>query len=56
MGLWSDIVDVLREAIFAYAQISNGNLACGIMAVTFLARLALLPLTLRLARPISPAS
>ena len=50
MGLWSDVVDVLREAIFAYAQMSNGNLACGIMAVTFLARLALLPLTLRLAR------
>ena len=49
MGLWSDVVDVLREAIFAYAQMSNGNLACGIMAVTFLARLALLPLTLRLA-------
>ena len=50
MGLWSDVVDVLREAIFAYAHMSNGNLACGIMAVTFLARLALLPLTLRLAR------
>jgi YidC/Oxa1 family membrane protein insertase len=50
MGLWSDVVEVLREAIFAYAQMSNGNLACGIMAVTFLARLALLPLTLRLAR------
>jgi YidC/Oxa1 family membrane protein insertase len=50
MALWSEIVDVLREAIFAYAQMSNGNLAYGIMAVTFLARLALLPLTLRLAR------
>ena len=50
MALWSGVVDVLREAIFAYAQMSHGNLAYGIMAVTFLARLALLPLTLRLAR------
>ncbi|OFW44175.1 MAG: hypothetical protein A3J29_08015 [Acidobacteria bacterium RIFCSPLOWO2_12_FULL_67_14b] len=43
-------IDLLREAIFAYAQVSHGNLAYGIMAVTFLARLALFPLTLRLAR------
>jgi YidC/Oxa1 family membrane protein insertase len=49
MLLWSHTVDVIREAMFAYAQISNGNVAYGIMAVTFLARLALLPLTIRLA-------
>ena len=49
MLLWSHTVDVIREAMFAYAQISNGNVAYGIMAVTFLARLALLPLTIKLA-------
>ena len=50
MLLWNHIVDVIRESMFAYAQISNGNNAYGIMAVTFLARLALFPLTLRLAK------
>jgi YidC/Oxa1 family membrane protein insertase len=50
MLLWSHTVDVIRESMFAYAQISNGNIAYGIMAVTFLARLALFPLTLRLAK------
>jgi YidC/Oxa1 family membrane protein insertase len=49
MLLWSHTVDVIREAMFAYAQISNGNVAYGIMVVTFLARLALLPLTIKLA-------
>ena len=50
MLLWSHTVDILRESMFAYAQMSNGNIAYGIMAVTFLARLALFPLTLRLAK------
>src|SRR5262245_24024425 len=50
MLLWNNIVDVIRESMFAYAQVSNGNIAYGIMAVTFLARLALFPLTLRLAK------
>jgi YidC/Oxa1 family membrane protein insertase len=50
MEMWIQAVEVIRESIFAYAQVSNGNLAYGIMAVTFLARLALFPLTLRLAR------
>jgi len=49
-GLWDQAVDVLREAIFAYAYLFNGNLGAGILAVTFLARLAMLPITLRLAR------
>jgi YidC/Oxa1 family membrane protein insertase len=49
MLLWSHTVDVIREAMFAYAQISNGSVAYGIMAVTFFARLALLPLTIKLA-------
>jgi YidC/Oxa1 family membrane protein insertase len=50
MVLWEQVVNVLRESIFAYAQACNGNLGTGILAVTFLARLALLPLGLRVAR------
>src|SRR6266850_4395286 len=50
MLLWDQSVDVLREAIFAYAQLCHGNLGAGILAVTFLARLALLPLGIRIAR------
>jgi YidC/Oxa1 family membrane protein insertase len=47
---WDHAVDILRESIFAYAQACNGNLGLGILIVTFLARLALLPLGIRLAR------
>jgi YidC/Oxa1 family membrane protein insertase len=50
MILWHQVVDVLREAIFAYAQVCHGNIGYGIIAVTFLARLALFPLMLRVAR------
>jgi YidC/Oxa1 family membrane protein insertase len=48
--MWEQIVDVLRESMLAYAQLFNGNLGYGILVVTFLARLALLPLGLRLAK------
>jgi YidC/Oxa1 family membrane protein insertase len=47
---WDQIVDVLRESMLAYAQVCNGNLGYGILIVSFLARLALLPLGLRLAK------
>ena len=50
MTVWNQVVEVLRESIFAYAQLNNGNLGVGILAVSFLARMALFPLTLRLAR------
>jgi YidC/Oxa1 family membrane protein insertase len=50
MGVWVQIVEVLRESMLAYAQVSNGNLGYGILIVTFLARMALLPLTLRLTK------
>jgi YidC/Oxa1 family membrane protein insertase len=49
-AIWDQSVDVLKEAMLAYAYLFNGNLGAGILAVTFLARLALLPVTLRLAR------
>lgn len=50
MLVWDQIVVVLRESIFAYAQLFNGNLGAGILAVSFMARLALLPLGVHLAR------
>jgi YidC/Oxa1 family membrane protein insertase len=52
-GAWDQIVDTLRESMIAYAYVFNGNYGAGILAVTFLARLALLPITLRLARVVS---
>jgi YidC/Oxa1 family membrane protein insertase len=50
MMVWDQSIEILRESIFAYAQACNGNLGAGILAVTFLARLALLPLGIRIAR------
>src|SRR5262245_62111908 len=50
MWLWNESIDVLRESMLAYAQVCNGNLGYGILIVTFLVRLALLPLGLRLAK------
>ena len=50
MPFWNEIVEVLRESIFAYAQACNGNLGAGILAVTFLLRTALLPLGIHAAR------
>ncbi len=50
MIVWEQCVDLLRAAIFAYAQACGGNLGIGIVAVTFLVRMAMFPLTLRLAR------
>lgn len=50
MLFWDQSIEILRESILAYAQLCNGSLGCGILLITFLARLALLPLGLRLAR------
>jgi YidC/Oxa1 family membrane protein insertase len=50
MLFWNQLVEILRESIFAYAQICNGSLGWGILVVTFLARMALAPLGIRLAR------
>lgn len=48
--LWDQSVEILRQSIFAYAQACNGNLGAGILAVTFLARLALVPLGIRISK------
>ncbi|MGO9111141.1 MAG: YidC/Oxa1 family membrane protein insertase [Thermoguttaceae bacterium] len=50
MVVWDQCVDLLRAAIFAYSQACGGNLGIGIVAVTFLVRMAMFPLTLHLAR------
>jgi len=50
MALWEQLVGILREAIFAYTLTGHGNIGAGIAIVTLLARLALLPLAIRLAR------
>ena len=50
IAMWNQIADILTNAILAYAQVFNGNLGAGILVVTFLARLALVPITVRLGR------
>jgi YidC/Oxa1 family membrane protein insertase len=50
VSLWNEVVELLREGIFAYAQASHGNLGAGIVGVTFLVRMALLPLGIHVAR------
>ena len=50
MAGWEQFIDLFRAAIFASSQACGGNLGAGIVAVTFLVRVAMFPLTLRLAR------
>src|SRR3712207_176014 len=48
--MWDGFVELVRAAIFAAAGICGGSLGAGIIAVSAGLRLALLPMTLRLAR------
>jgi YidC/Oxa1 family membrane protein insertase len=48
--MWAAFVELLRAAIFGAAHVCGGSLGAGILLVSALLRLALLPLTLRLAR------
>jgi YidC/Oxa1 family membrane protein insertase len=50
MFFWDQAVEILRESIFAYAQLCHGNLGWGILVVTFLTRLALMPSGIRSAK------
>ena len=50
MTVWTEAVDILRESMVAYAHATNGNFGVGILIVTVLARLAMFPLMLRIAR------
>ncbi len=50
MGLWTVFVDLIQSLLFAATQACGGNLALGIIAAGIGLRLALLPLTYRIAR------
>jgi YidC/Oxa1 family membrane protein insertase len=52
MFFWDQSVEILRESILAYAQLCHGNLGWGILIVTFLTRLALMPFGIRAARAV----
>ena len=47
---WSELLDMLRALIFGVAHVCNGSVGVAVILVSFTIRLALLPLTLRLAR------
>ncbi len=47
---WSDLIEMLRALIFGIAHVTNGSIGVAVILVTLAIRLALLPLTLRLAR------
>ena len=47
---WSDVVDLLRALILNVAQVCNGSVGLAVILVSLTVRLALMPLTLRLAR------
>lgn len=48
MPYWDQLIGLLREAMFGYAQLTHGNLGAGILVVTVAARLLLLPLAVKL--------
>jgi YidC/Oxa1 family membrane protein insertase len=49
MLFWSAFLELLRVALFALAHVCGGSLGGGIVMLSLIVRLALLPLTLRLA-------
>ena len=48
--MWAAFVELLRAAIFSAAHVCGGSLGGGILLVSAVVRIALLPLTLKLAR------
>src|SRR5574339_680752 len=48
--LWSLFVGSIQTALFVLAHLYGGNVGLAIITLSFLVRLALLPLTLRIAR------
>jgi len=50
MLFWSSFLDLLRVVLFSLAHVCGGSLGSGIVVLSLLIRLALLPLTLRIAR------
>jgi YidC/Oxa1 family membrane protein insertase len=50
MATWLIVVEVVRGLVFAAAHFFGGSIGAGILATSLVARLALLPLTIRAAR------
>lgn len=50
MNPWLILVDLVRALLFAVAHVTGGGLGAAILIVSALARVALLPVTLRMAR------
>ena len=48
--MWAGFVELIRMVIFAAAHVCGGSLGAAIVAVSIVVRVAMLPLTLRLAR------
>jgi YidC/Oxa1 family membrane protein insertase len=48
--MWSSVVELFQAAIFATAHVCGGSLGAGIVVVSAAMRIAMLPLTLRMAR------
>ncbi|HJU69562.1 MAG TPA: YidC/Oxa1 family membrane protein insertase [Gemmatimonadaceae bacterium] len=48
--MWDGFVELIRVTIVAVAHVCGGSLGAGVMAVSVAVRIALLPLTLRVAR------
>lgn len=50
MTLWPELIELLQASIFTLAQAFGGNVGAGIVCFSLAARLAMLPLTIYLAR------
>jgi YidC/Oxa1 family membrane protein insertase len=48
--MWTSFVELIRLSIFSAAHLCGGSLGAGIIAVSVIVRIALLPVTLHLAR------
>jgi YidC/Oxa1 family membrane protein insertase len=48
--MWTSFVELIRMSIFSAAHVCGGSLGAGIVTVSVIVRLALLPVTLHLAR------
>ncbi len=48
--VWSAVIDAVRSLVFIASQVCGHSLGGGILLVSFAVRIALLPLTLRIAR------
>lgn len=48
--IWSGLIDVVRALVFAASHVCGNSVGGGILLVSFAVRIALLPMTLRVAR------